>query len=236
MPPKRKDKKTKEARYHPFPKVPSVEEYRRDEHKWDSFLSKLRAVKRESETRSIAEDIKAEEAALKAETDAFVAAARDKSKWHRVDRIHGCDCDASCPRWDATTEQWLNQGTAGYRFQETPVFLCDQCWGNFDHVIHVESVEQALCEACPSNIFRVTDRNNWVAVPCANDGDNVCIEDIRCDLKDTCWYHGNTDRLNEYERSYRFKTTDLYLCDVCMDNGKNSSGEMEQLLEDSCNE
>ena len=48
-------------------------------------------------------------------------------------------------------------------------------------------------------------------------------DDSGCDVKcreDDCWYGGNMDRINEYAGVYRLRgTTDVFLCDVCFDNG-----------------
>ena len=64
----------------------------------------------------------------------------------------------------------------------------------------------------PPNLLDASkDPKNWVQ----ETGD---FED--CVSRGNCWYQGNLDRAGDGTTMYRLKATkDVYLCDVCYDNG-----------------
>lgn len=75
---------------------------------------------------------------------------------------------------------------------------------------------------------RYYDSDSWVFESGEPDG---C--DVLC-MGDDCWWTGNSDRIKEYDGSYRMiGTSNLYLCEVCLHHrGDPSRDEEEALFED----
>jgi hypothetical protein len=87
---------------------------------------------------------------------------------------------------------------------------------------------------------RAYDPKEWVMENISNESEHISIYDIECVCFDTCWYQGNTDRLDGYMGSYRLKgTDDILLCDVCFDNHVCSEGyfcdQLTDAIENSSN-
>ena len=67
--------------------------------------------------------------------------------------------------------------------------------------------------------------DNWVFVPGEADG---C--DVNC-LGDDCWWTGNSDRIKEYNGSYRMLgTRNLYLCEICLHHRRDPTHNEDTAL------
>lgn len=60
-------------------------------------------------------------------------------------------------------------------------------------------------------------------------GDTTYDDLRKCVNQDTCWYLGNTDRMEEL-RLYRLRGTDMLLCDVCLHNGRNQHIDFSNVM------
>lgn len=222
-----KQHKTKcSKRYHPFPRVPSLEEYKHEKKKWDKFANSLKDLKKSQNVDTLEQMIEKEEKEIELQEDKFVENAKNYGNWNFQKQSDlQCIIDEKCLR---RSSPYPTNMKCGYLLNGTnEAFLCDLCYTNFQKSIEEDTFQLAVREEAPTHCDRAQDTKNWIEMPFESDSDYVSIEDILCDNTDICWYQGNTDRLNGYKESYRLKGTDIYMCDVCM---SNSDGRLSNLM------
>jgi len=232
MPADKKDKK--KHRYSPF-HPPSYEQYLKDEEKWDNLqieLSKLAKKRARDQHKMQVEKEKSEWKALKeAFGDPFKKLqeqARDPFNWIKEE----CK-ELKCDNRDVADEDKEEDGDRCYmrknpgdqtvpydchRLKGTEdVYLCWRCLQNLPICLDHCNVHEGILLASedmeqPPNLLDASkDPANWVQ-------ENGDFED--CVSRGNCWYQGNLDRAGDGTTMYRLKATkDVYLCDVCYDNG-----------------
>jgi hypothetical protein len=77
---------------------------------------------------------------------------------------------------------------------------------------------------------RATKAEEWYWIE-FEDG-KVALSDVTCLFGgDTCWYHGNMDRLQEYAGEWRLRgTEDVAICDICWDNDGRNENAVERYI------
>lgn len=231
MPPERKTRRSKKARYSP---LPSYEEYVKHEDAWDNLrnvLDKFAAKRAQQQNTEKVEKERAEWRHRRTEFgDPFkklMKQARDPANW-----ILENPDEFQCDNKEEPDEEKGDNGERCYlrinlsrrhaphrchRLQGTQdVYLCWMCITTLPRCLKHSGVHDSILLAAedmeqpPSLLDASKDPENWVE---ENEDTDKCVS------RSNCWYQGNQERAG-CGTMHRLKATpDVYLCDVCFDNG-----------------